>query len=135
MSIEPAVGENWLPDIFMGLTLHLDNKECQEAGCNAIHELIERRPQMLKGIEHSISLENAVLASLRVYGESDVSVFIASCAAIHSLVVNSGKKSFQIILQKMKTVLHCLFEKVNFFPSFRRVMAKRFRASDSSSGG
>ncbi|XP_071805537.1 leucine-rich repeat serine/threonine-protein kinase 2-like isoform X2 [Asterias amurensis] len=87
-SMEP-VEDDWLPDIFMGLTLHLDNKECQEAGCNAIHELVERRPHMLKGIENNISLENAVLASLRVYGESDVSVFIASCAAIHSLVVNS----------------------------------------------
>ena len=24
----------------------------QEAGCNAIHELVERRPHMLKGIEN-----------------------------------------------------------------------------------
>ena len=27
-SMEP-VEDDWLPDIFMGLTLHLDNKECQ----------------------------------------------------------------------------------------------------------
>ncbi|XP_022097759.1 leucine-rich repeat serine/threonine-protein kinase 2-like isoform X2 [Acanthaster planci] len=89
-AIEAPAEDNWLPDVFMGLTLHLDNVDCQEAGCSALSKLIEKRPQVLKGIE-SISIENAVLASLRVHGQREVGIFIASCASVYSLVITSER--------------------------------------------
>ncbi|XP_038069543.1 leucine-rich repeat serine/threonine-protein kinase 2-like isoform X2 [Patiria miniata] len=88
-TIETSAEDNWLPDVFLGLTRHLDSGECQEAGCSTLNKLIEKRPHVLKGVENGI--ENAVLASLRVHGYREAGVFISSCASVYSMVINSER--------------------------------------------
>ncbi|XP_072026368.1 leucine-rich repeat serine/threonine-protein kinase 2-like [Amphiura filiformis] len=99
-SMEAGIREDcmqtWLDDVITGITSNLDHPRCQEAGCLAVTTLLNKRPDLIQTVEdemdgpvnatkiteESNGYDNAVLASLRVYGRTDLLVFIEACHAL-----------------------------------------------------
>ncbi|PIK33841.1 hypothetical protein BSL78_29336, partial [Apostichopus japonicus] len=83
----------WLEESFIAMTYFPGSIPCQVLACKVLCHLLESQPNILDALGEdgspSLAIDNAVLTGLRLYGDTELSVFVASARTIYHLAVNS----------------------------------------------